>query len=69
MHARGPSQAGLDGDLRRGQGEVTAASGAFRREPGTSPEQLIAVGHAGCFTVALAGVLAKEGRLPPGPRD
>ena len=51
------------------RGEVTAASGAFRREPGTSPEQLIAVGHAGCFTVALAGVLAKEGRLPPGPRD
>jgi osmotically inducible protein OsmC len=63
------------GDLRRGEGEVTAASGVFRhvpisygrrfeREPGTSPEELIAAAHASCFTMALAGLLAKEGHPP-----
>lgn len=63
------------GDLRRGKGEVTAESGVFRhapityakrfeREPGTSPEELIAAAHAGCFTMALASILAKEGHPP-----
>ncbi len=63
------------GDLRHGQGEVTAESGVFarapityarrfEREPGTSPEELIAAAHAGCFSMELAAQLAKEGHPP-----
>lgn len=63
------------GDLRRGRGEATAESGIFEhapitfarrfeREPGTSPEELIAAAHAGCFSMALAGELARQGRPP-----
>ena len=33
----------------------------FEDEPGTNPEELIAAAHAGCFTMALAFALAKEG--------
>lgn len=61
------------GDLMHGSGRVTPASGAFpelaltwdaratSREQGSSPEELIAAAHAGCFAMALSNGLAKEG--------
>ena len=33
----------------------------FGDERGTNPEELIAAAHAGCFTMALAFALAKQG--------
>jgi len=32
--------------------------------PGTNPEELIGAAHAGCFSMALAGQLSKEGHEP-----
>ena len=64
------------GDLLSGGGSVTPASHAFSdlpltwharaesREAGTSPEELIAAAHAGCFAMALANTLAKAGHEP-----
>jgi osmotically inducible protein OsmC len=65
------------GDLRGGQGEfdlesshaveheqVTFAS-RFEQPGGkTSPEELIAAAHATCFSMALAGGLARAGNPP-----
>jgi lipoyl-dependent peroxiredoxin len=65
------------GDLRGGQGEfdlesshaveheqVTFAS-RFEQPGGkTSPEELIAAAHATCFSMALAGGLARAGHPP-----
>jgi osmotically inducible protein OsmC len=65
------------GDLRGGQGEfdlesshaveheqVTFAS-RFEQPGGkTSPEELIAAAHATCFSMALAGGLARAGHVP-----
>ena len=55
-----------------GQGFLSTQSGVLDRqrygfgtrfgdEPGTNPEELIAAAHAGCFTMALAFALAREG--------
>lgn len=64
------------GDLLTGSGSVTAASGAFdalrltwsaraeSREQGSSPEELIAAAHAGCFAMAFANGLSKAGHVP-----
>lgn len=63
------------GDLRGGEGTVTATSGLFRDaaytfrtrwedEPGTSPEELIAAAHASCYSMAFANTLAKQGHTP-----
>ena len=57
---------------KEGKGWVSTESGVlaeqrygfgtrFENEPGTNPEELIAAAHAGCFTMALAFGLAKEG--------
>ena len=63
-----------DGNLARGGGHLSAATGAFRdlpySEPAriaavagkTSPEELLAAAHAGCYAMSLAGELA---RTPP----
>ena len=65
-----------NGDLMHGSGNVTPASGAFpaltltwearanSREHGSSPEELIAAAHAGCFAMALSNGLAKAGHPP-----
>jgi lipoyl-dependent peroxiredoxin len=65
-----------DGDLRGGSGRFDAGSGAitgqevtfasrFEESGGkTSPEELIAAAHATCFSMALAGGLAKAGHSP-----
>jgi osmotically inducible protein OsmC len=65
-----------DGDLASGSGKVDAGSGAFgalpiswasrTEEPGgqTSPEELIAAAHAGCYAMALSHTLAEAGNPP-----
>lgn len=65
-----------EGNLARGAGRVTAAtSGAFELpfslpsrigspEGKTSPEELLAAAHAGCFTTSLAGELGGAGTPP-----
>ncbi|MGH7777525.1 MAG: OsmC family peroxiredoxin [Candidatus Dormibacterales bacterium] len=61
-----------EGDLRAGSGRATFGSGslpavgmtwASRTEApggGTSPEELIAAAHAGCYAMGLANLLARE---------
>src|SRR5205807_7434931 len=65
-----------EGDLIQGRGSVHPASGAFpdvsltwrqraeTRESGTSPEELIAAAHAGCFAMALSFGLGNAGHPP-----
>ena len=67
-----------NGDLMAGSGTIDeVGSGVFgpldvswpaRSEEGsggkTSPEELIAAAHASCFSMALAGGLAKAGNAP-----
>ena len=66
-----------EGNLARGEGRITAATGAFAELPysvptrigapegKTSPEELLAAAHAGCLTMSLAGELTGAG-TPPG---
>ena len=60
------------GSLREGDGTVSVESAAIRDEPyafgtrfenkpGTNPEELIAAAHAGCYSMAIANVLAENG--------
>ena len=66
-----------EGNLARGTGAITAASsGAFEAlgyslptriaapEGKTSPEELLAAAHGGCFTMSLAGELTGAGAPP-----
>ena len=66
-----------EGNLARGHGAMTAAtSGAFiglsyslptrigDPEGKTSPEELLAAAHGGCFTMSLAGELSGAGTPP-----
>jgi osmotically inducible protein OsmC len=57
---------------RTGKGELSTDSGVlaatpysfktrFEGEKGTNPEELIAAAHAGCFTMALAFQLERDG--------
>jgi osmotically inducible protein OsmC len=69
-----------EGNLARGGGSLTAASGAFAGLPyslpsrvgapesKTSPEELLAAAHGGCLTMSLAGELTGAG-TPPGRLD
>lgn len=61
-----------DGAGKEGKGQLTTQSGVLKDQrygfhsrfedgPGTSPEELVAAAHAGCFTMALSFALAKEG--------
>lgn len=60
------------GDIKEGKGTLDAPGGLlkntpysfktrFEAEQGTNPEELIAAAHAGCFTMALSGLLGKAG--------
>lgn len=60
------------GNLTEGSGTVKLGSGLFEsgysfngrigeNEQGTTPEELIAAAHAGCYAMALSGGLAKAG--------
>lgn len=64
-----------EGDSRSGKGWLSTASGAmkdvvytwsgrFENEPTTNPEELVAVAHAGCFSMAFASTLKKKGYEP-----
>lgn len=63
-----------EGDLKSGKGNIKFGSGAFDGKysfgsrfedgPGTNPEELVAAGHAGCFTMALSHALAGAGHPP-----
>jgi lipoyl-dependent peroxiredoxin len=63
-----------DGALKDGNGTMALGSGAFEGRysygsrfeegTGTNPEELIGAAHAGCFSMALAGILAEAGHQP-----
>ncbi len=63
------------GTLKDGSGHLTSQSGVLSEQPysfkarfedetgksGTNPEELLGAAHAGCFTMQLSALLAKEG--------
>jgi osmotically inducible protein OsmC len=65
-----------EGNLARGAGAISAGTGAFSALPytnasriaapedKTSPEELLAAAHGGCFTMSLAGELTRLGHAP-----
>ena len=64
---RGTGRAG-SGNLSTDSGVLAQTPYSFRtrfeNEKGTNPEELIAAAHAGCFSMAFAGGLAKAGFTP-----
>lgn len=78
MDIKRTSTAVWTGSGTEGQGTLTTKSGVLdatpysftgrfapeKNAPGTNPEELIAAAHAGCFTMALAGVLSGAGHVP-----
>ena len=71
------ARAQWSGSLFDGKGSVEPASGAFGALPltwenradkrpagSTSPEELIATAHAGCFSMAFSNMLAQNGTPP-----
>lgn len=68
------AEADWTGSLREGRGELALESGAFRGpytfearfEEGkeTNPEELLGAAHAGCFTMALTALLARQQLAP-----
>jgi osmotically inducible protein OsmC len=63
------------GSGKEGKGTVTAESGIFSNTPisyhtrfeeakGTSPEELVAAAHAGCYSMKLSFVLGAAGFTP-----
>jgi osmotically inducible protein OsmC len=76
IRAERRAQAAWSGSLFEGSGSVSAASGAFadlpltwasrteRADGRTSPEELLAAAHAGCFSMVFSLVLAEAGTPP-----
>jgi len=68
------AKAQWNGNLQEGRGDMALGSGAFQGAysfasrfedgKGTNPEELIAAAHAGCFSMALAAGLSKNGFSP-----
>ena len=69
------ANANWKGSGKEGSGTVTADSGVLKNAPisfrtrfeevqGTSPEELVAAAHAGCFTMKLSFVLGAAGFTP-----
>ena len=68
------AKAQWDGNLQQGRGTMSFGSGAwsgqysfqsrFEEGAGTNPEELIGAAHAGCFPMAFANALAKQGFEP-----
>jgi osmotically inducible protein OsmC len=64
------------GNVARGNGSISAGTGAFEALPfslptrigdpagKTSPEELLAAAHAGCFAMSLASELVRAGVTP-----
>jgi lipoyl-dependent peroxiredoxin len=69
-----------EGNVARGSGALSAGTGAFSDlgfslatrvsavEGKTSPEELLAAAHGGCYTMSLASELTQAG-TPPGRLD
>jgi osmotically inducible protein OsmC len=66
-------EAQWQGGLKKGEGRLKAsglfeakysASSRFEQGEGSNPEELIGAAHAGCFSMALAGLLEKNGNPP-----
>jgi len=65
-----------EGNVARGSGMISAETGAFRElgfslptrigasEGKTSPEELLAAAHAGCYAMSLASELTQAGTPP-----
>jgi osmotically inducible protein OsmC len=65
-----------EGGLKDGKGSISASGGAFTNTPysfakrfegagaGTTPEELIAAAHAGCFAMATSALLGQAGYPP-----
>jgi lipoyl-dependent peroxiredoxin len=63
-----------EGSLQDGRGTMALGSGAFDGQysygsrfeegTGTNPEELIGAAHAGCFSMALSGILTRAGHVP-----
>jgi lipoyl-dependent peroxiredoxin len=65
-----------EGNVARGAGTISAETGAFRElgfslpsrigaaEGKTSPEELLAAAHAGCYAMSLASELTQAGTPP-----
>src|ERR1044072_2314836 len=65
-----------EGGLKDGKGKLTSGTGTFKDAPytfakrfegtggGTTPEELIAAAHSGCFAMATSGELNKAGFTP-----
>lgn len=69
------AQASWSGTVPDGGGRLALGSGAFEGpftlrarvengQSGANPEELVGLGHAGCFTMSLADLLATEGHPP-----
>src|ERR1043166_10041923 len=69
------ANANWKGSGKEGKGTVTAQSGIFSNTPisyhtrceeakGTSPEELVAAAHSGCFSMKLSFVLGAAGFTP-----
>ena len=68
------SEAQWEGNLREGSGRLKLGSGElecaytfasrFEQGKGTNPEELIGAAHAGCFSMALSGMLNGAGHTP-----
>ncbi|MBN2480458.1 MAG: OsmC family peroxiredoxin [Bacteroidales bacterium] len=62
------------GNLKNGNGQMRlhsvsgvfnyTFSSRFEKDKGTNPEELVAAAHAGCFSMALADIVAKKGYEP-----
>jgi osmotically inducible protein OsmC len=63
------------GEIKTGRGVISTESGVlsetqysfgtrFEDGKGTNPEELIGAAHAGCFSMALSGVLTRAGLTP-----
>ncbi len=65
------AEARWEGELKTGKGHLKLGSGTYEGDysfssrfesgTGTNPEELLGAAHAGCFTMALANLLAKGG--------
>ena len=68
------AKANWNGSLKEGSGSVSLGAGAieapisfasrFAEGEGTNPDQLLAGGLAGCFTMALTHILSEAGTPP-----
>jgi lipoyl-dependent peroxiredoxin len=79
-HIERRARVSWEGNVARGAGSLSAESGAFsdlgyslatrigQPEGKTSPEELLAAAHGGCFTMSLASELTAAG-TPPGRLD